>query len=132
VRFDANRLADSRVDVTVAMASVEMIDADVNKALQGRDWLDSERFPQAIFRASDIRQVEQNRYLARGALTIKDVEQQIEVPFMWTEGADTATIVGELTFKRAAFHIGLGEWASTAVVGPDVTVKFSVKLCRSG
>jgi polyisoprenoid-binding protein YceI len=131
VRFDANRLADSLVDVTVVMASADMIDADVNKAIRGLDWFDSARFPQASFHASDIRRVEGNRYLARGALTVKGVAQPIEIPFAWTEEGDTATIAGELTVKRAVFHIGTGEWAPPDVVGPDVTVKFSVRLRRS-
>jgi polyisoprenoid-binding protein YceI len=132
MRFDENRLADSQVDVTVVVASADMIDADVNKAIRGLDWFDSTRFPQAIFHTSDIRRVGDNRYLARGVLTVKGVEQQIEVPFVWTNEVDTATITGELTVKRAAFHIGLGEWASTDVVGPDVTVKFSVRLRKTG
>lgn len=132
VRFDESRLADSQVDVTVVMASADMVDADVNKALRGTDWFDSARFPQAVFHASDIRRVGETRYLARGALTVKGVEQQIEVPVVWTNEADTATIAGELTVKRAAFHIGLGEWGSPEVVGPDVTVKFSVRLRRTG
>ena len=132
VRFDANRLADSLIDVTVVMASADMIDADVNKAIRGLDWFDSARFPQATFHASDIRRVDENRYLARGALTVKGVEQLIEIPFVWTDVGDTATIAGELPVKRAVFHIGLGEWAATDVVGPDVTVKFSVRLRRAG
>jgi polyisoprenoid-binding protein YceI len=132
VRFDANRLADSLVDVTVVMANADMIDADTTKALRGMDWFDSARFPQAMFHASDIRRVEGNRYLARGALTVKGVEQPIEIPFVWSDAGDTATIAGELTVKRAVFHIGLGEWAATDVVGPDVTVKFSVTLRKAG
>lgn len=131
VRFDEHRLADSRIEVTVAVASADMIDVEANKAIRGPDWFDSARFPQAGFRASDVRQVGENRYLARGALTVKGVEQEVEVPFVWMEAVDTATIVGELTVRRAAFHIGLGEWASTDVIGPDVTVKFSVRLRRT-
>jgi polyisoprenoid-binding protein YceI len=131
-RFDERQLAESRADVTVVVASADMIDAEVNRAIRGLDWFDSTRFPQAEFHTSDIRRVGESTYLARGTLTIKGVEQQIEVPFVWTNEADAATITGELTVKRTAFRIGLGEWASTDVVGPDVTVKFRVKLRRTG
>jgi polyisoprenoid-binding protein YceI len=131
VRFDANRLADSLVDVTVVMASADMIDADANKAIQGPDWFDSARFTRAVFHASDIRRVEENRYVARGTLTVKGVEQPIEIPFTWKEAGDAAALAGELTVKRADFHIGLGEWAPPDVVGPDVTVKFSVSLRKA-
>jgi polyisoprenoid-binding protein YceI len=129
--FDANRLADSQVEVTVVTASADMIDPDVNKTIRGPDWFDSARFPRAVLRTSDVRRAEDGRYVARGTLTVKGIEQQVEVPFVWTGDADTATITGELTIKRAAFHIGLGEWASTDVIGPDVTVKFSVRLRRA-
>ena len=127
VRFDENRLADSRIDVTVAVASADMIDADVNKSIREPDWFDIARFPQAGFHASDVRRVGENRYVAHGALTVKGVE----VPFVWTDAVESATMAGELTVKRAAFHIGLGEWASTDVIGPDVTVKFSVRLHKT-
>jgi polyisoprenoid-binding protein YceI len=131
VHFDENRLADSRIDVTVAVVSADMIDADVNKSIRGPDWFDSARFPQAGFHASDVRRVGENRYLARGALTVKGVEQQVEVPFVWTDAVESATMAGELSVRRAAFHIGLGEWASTDIIGPDVTVKFSVRLRKT-
>jgi polyisoprenoid-binding protein YceI len=130
-RFDANRLADSQVEVTVVTASADMIDPDVNKTIRGPDWFDSARFPRAVFRASDVRRAQDGRYVARGTLTVKGIEQPVEIPFVWTTDADTATIAGELTLKRASFRIGLGEWASTEVVGPDVTVKFSVRLRRT-
>jgi polyisoprenoid-binding protein YceI len=131
VRFDVDRLADSMVDVTVVMASAEMIDSDVSMAIRGQDWFDSVRFPRALFHATDVRRVEGNRYVVRGVLTVKGVPQQIEIPLVWRDDGDTATITGELTIKRTAFHIGLGEWASTDVVGPDVTVKFSMRLRRT-
>jgi polyisoprenoid-binding protein YceI len=131
VRFDASRLADSLVDVSIVTASADMIDPDVNKTIRGPDWFDSTRFPRAVFHASDIRLVEGSRYVARGTLTVKGIEQPVEIPFVWTSEADHATIIGELTLKRAAFRIGLGEWTSTEVVGPDVTVKFNVRLRRS-
>lgn len=131
-RFDANRLADSQVEVTVVTASADMIDPDVNKTIRGPDWFDSARFPQAVFRASDVRRIEDGRYVARGMLTVKGIAQEVEVPFVLKGEADAATIAGELTLKRAVFHIGLGEWGSTDVIGPDVTVKFSIRLRRTG
>jgi polyisoprenoid-binding protein YceI len=131
VHFDETQLADSRIDVIVDVVSADMIDADVNKSIRGPDWFDSARFAQAAFHTNDVRRVGVNRYLARGALTVKGVEQQVEVPFAWTDANENATMTGELTVKRAAFHIGLGEWASTDVIGPDVTVKFSVKLHKA-
>ena len=53
VRFDENRLTDSRIDVTVAVGTADMIDSEVNKSIRGPDWFDSARFPQAEFHEDD-------------------------------------------------------------------------------
>jgi polyisoprenoid-binding protein YceI len=128
VRFDPDKLTESRIDVTVAVTSADMSSADVNNAIRGPEWFDFQRFPQAEFHATDIRRTDANRYLARGALSLKGVRQPIEVPFLWTGNTDDATMEGEVTVKRVAFGIGVGEWAATNVIGADVKVKFRIRL----
>jgi len=39
---------------------------------------------------------------------------------------------GEFVVKRGAFGIGTGEWASTSVIGADVTIRFSVRMHKVG
>ncbi|MGH8802032.1 MAG: YceI family protein, partial [Casimicrobiaceae bacterium] len=77
---------------------------------------------------SSVRSLGLNRYVATGMLRLKGVEQPVEVPFAWTDAGDGATMEGRFTIKRAPYGIGVGEWASTKVIGPDVTVKFSITL----
>ena len=50
----------------------------------------------------------------------------------WAETGDAAKMDGEFVVKRGAFGIGTGEWASTSVIGADVTIKFSVRLRKVG
>jgi len=59
------------------------------------------------------------------------VQQVVEVPFTWTPAVDGASMEGEFTVKRGLFGIGTGEWAATDVIGPDVTVKFRVRLRKA-
>ena len=132
LRFDPDKLAGSRLDVTVRVTSADMNVADVNKEIRGKDWFDYAAFPQAEFRSTELRRIEGNRYVARGILLLKGVKQPVEVPFSWTASADGAVMEGELTVKRRAFGIGTGEWAATDVIGADVKVKFRVKLRRAG
>jgi hypothetical protein len=73
VRFDEHRLADSRIDATVAVASADMIDVDANNAIRGPDWFDSARFPRAGFHASDVRQVGEHRRRAGRTCTFRSV-----------------------------------------------------------
>ena len=132
LHFDPEQPANSRLDVTIRVASADRASADINKAIAGAEWFDFARHQQAEFHATDIRRSPTNpqagRYLARGTLALKDAQQPVEVPFMWSPSTDGATMEGEFTVKRASFGIGTGEWAAPDVIGPDVIVKFRVRL----
>jgi polyisoprenoid-binding protein YceI len=132
MRFDADKAAESRLDVTITTSSADMNIAAANKAISGAEWFDFARFPQAEFHATDVRRTDASRYLARGMLSLKGVQQPVEVPFTWTETGDAARMEGEFVVKRSAFGIGTGEWAATNVIGADVKVKFSVRLRKLG
>jgi polyisoprenoid-binding protein YceI len=132
VRFDPDRLAESRIDVSIAVPSADMSSDEINKAIAGPDWFDAKRFPVAEFHSAEVRSAGANRFVATGTLKVKGVARAIELPFSWQREGDTATLRGELTFDRGTFGIGLGEWASTAVIGAGVKVRFSVRLRRRG
>ena len=127
LRFDPEKPAGSRLDVTIKVTSADMNIPDVNKEIRGKDWFDYARFPRAEFHSTDLRR-EGKRYVARGTLTLKGVKQPVEVPFTWTPAGGGAAMEGEFTLKRNAFGIGLGEWKATDTIGADVKVRFKVKL----
>jgi len=132
LRFDPDKPAEGQLDVTIKIASADMASADINKAIAGPEWFDFARHPQATFQATDIRRADGNRYLARGMLVLKGIQRPVEVPFTWNAAADAATMEGEFTVPRGAFGIGTGEWVATNVIGPDVKVKFRVRLRKTG
>jgi len=132
IRFDAGKPEGGQIDVTIRTASADMSSADINKAIGGPEWFDFARYPQAAFHAAEIRRVDGNRFVARGTLSLKGVQQAVEVPFVWTDAADAATMEGELTLQRAAFGIGTGEWTATNVIGADVKIRFRLKLRKAG
>lgn len=130
--FDPDKPAGGRLDVSIRVASADMANASINKAIAGMDWFDFARYQQAQFHAKDIRRLPgdaaASRYLARGTLSLKGVQRPVEVPFTWTAAGSAATLDGQFTTQRAAFGIGTGEWAATDDIGADVTVKFHVQL----
>lgn len=135
VSLDPADLAAARIEVSIAVTSADMGNTDVNQAIRGAEWFDFSRFPQAHFQATGLQRspaqggdADSPRYVARGTLQLKGVQQAVEVPFVWREVAGAATMEGELTLRRSVFGIGLGEWASTRVIGPDVRVRFNLRL----
>ena len=130
LRFDPDRPAGGRLDVTIKVTSADMGVPDVDKEIRNKDWFDYAGFPQAEFHSTDLRR-DGKGYTARGTLMLKGVKQAVEVPFTWTASGDGATMEGELTLKRGDFGIGLGEWKATDTIGADVKVKFKVKLRKA-
>ena len=130
--FDPDQPAGSRLDVTIKVPSADMANADINKAIAGPEWFDFTRHPQATFHATDFSRTGSGRYLAKGTLTLKGTQRPVEVPFTWNAIADSATMEGELTVQRSAFNIGTGEWIATNVIGPDVKIRFRVRLRKTG
>ncbi len=59
----------SRVDVIVAIASLDSNDARWNERLRSPEWLDARRYPQMIFHSSNI-QLTDDRAVATGELTL--------------------------------------------------------------
>ena len=108
LRLDPDKPAGGSLDDAIKVTSADMSSGDVNKAIRGPEWFDFMKFPEAQFHAGDIRRAEGNRYLARGTLSLKGVQQPIEVPFTWTGAGDGATMEGEFTVKRGTFGIGTG------------------------
>ncbi|HUL66010.1 MAG TPA: YceI family protein [Burkholderiaceae bacterium] len=132
LRLDPENAAAGSLEVTVKVASADMNISDVNKEIANKGWFDYAGFPQAEFRSTDMRRVGGDRYAARGTLSLKGSKQAVEVPFTFAGSASGATMEGELTLKRSAFGIGMGEWAATDTIGADVKVKFKVKLVKAG
>jgi polyisoprenoid-binding protein YceI len=131
-RFEPDKPEGAKLEVTVKVTSADMKSGDVNREIRGPEWFDYARFPNAEFRADDIRRVAPGRYLARGQLSLKGVKKELEVPFTWQQSADAATIQGELNIERLQFGIGTGEWANGSTIGLGVRVKFNVRLRKEG
>lgn len=132
LRFDPLRPAGSSLDVIIQVASADMASTDINTAIAGIEWFDFAGHPRAEYHATDIRPVptapQSNRFVARGTLKLKGVQQPVELGFSWSAEAGGVTMEGEFIAKRGRFGIGSGEWARTDVIGPDVVVKFRVRL----
>ena len=132
MRFDPDKPEAGKLDVTIQITSADMDSSDVNKAIRGPEWFDFAGHPRAEFHSSEIRRAEGGRYVARGTLSVKGMQQPVEVPFAWRGSADGASMEGELTVKRGAFGIGTGEWSATNTIGADVKIRFRVKLRKAG
>jgi polyisoprenoid-binding protein YceI len=129
--FDPKALAASKAVVTIDVGSAATGDADRDQAMPTADWFAAQRFPQATFVTTSIKDLGGGRYLANGDLAIRGVHKAAVLPFTLAISGDTARMNGALQLNRTAFGIGQGRWSTGAVVDTSVTVTVSLTAHRA-
>ena len=122
IRFDPAKLADSRFDVRIALASASTNNDERDGLLKGEDFFATGKWAEARFVAEKFRALGGNRYAADGNLSLRGVSQPVTLTFTWTPGAKPV-LVGEATLKRLDFGVGGGDWTDTSTIANEVKVK---------
>ena len=128
IRFAPDALADSRFEVDIDLASVDSRNAERDEMLADPAFFDSAATPGARYVAERFTLLDDGRYRAEGALTLRGVTQAVPLVFSWAQKAGAARLQGEATLDRLAFKVGEGEWADTEVIAREVRVLTSLDL----
>ena len=121
ISYDATKLAASKFDVTVDLASVKTGDSDRDSALPGPDFFDVSKYPQAHFVTTAFHQ-QGSQVVADGMLTLRGVSKPVSLTVTFKPQGSGATLDVTGTVKRMDFGVGSGQYADTSVIGPDVKV----------
>lgn len=127
IRFDPTKLATSRFDVRIQLASANTRNDERDQMLHSSEFFDSARQPEARFIATRFRALGGNRYAADGTLSLHGVSKPVALSFTWTAGAKPV-LSGEATLKRLDFGVGMGDWADTELLPNQVKVKTRLAL----
>ncbi|MFN1834684.1 YceI family protein [Balneola sp. MJW-20] len=136
VNFDPNNLEESMIDVQIMVNSIDTKNEKRDGHLKSADFFNASEYPMMTFKSTEIRSVGNNKFVAVGDLQIKDVSREIELPFTllgvqdnpMAEGKLVAGITSEMMIDRTEFDVGVGDWASDAVIGDEVTVNLNLEL----
>jgi polyisoprenoid-binding protein YceI len=138
IAFDPEDLAGSRIEVVIDATSITTGHKDRDLALRSPAFFDVAQFPTARFVSQEIVATGENRYDAKGELTIRDVTQPVVLPFSLAiepaaggTGAE-ARAEGELAISRLAYGVGQGEWAATATVADEVKIRIAIVATSTG
>lgn len=121
ISYDAAKLASSKFDVTVDLASAKTGDNDRDSALPGQDFFNVAKYPQAHFVTTAFHQ-QGNQVVADGQLTLRGVTKPVSLNVVFKPQGNGATLDVSGTVKRLDFGVGAGQYADTSVIGPDVKV----------
>ncbi|HEY9397325.1 MAG TPA: YceI family protein [Burkholderiales bacterium] len=126
VSFDPARPEAGRALIEVQVASVDAGNRDANDEVKSKGWFNVREFPTANFvaDAGGVRSLGDNRFEARGKMSIKGKTRDVVVPFQYKADGANAVLEGSIPIQRTQYGIGAGAWADTSVVADEVPIKF--------
>ncbi len=129
VLFDADNLEQSSARLVIDTTSFDIGMSDFNKEVAKPEWLDSKNHPEAVFEASGLTSLGDDRYEVTGNLTLKG--KTVELTTQLTAQASDAGLrfSGEWPLKRQDFDIGGSGW--DGVVEDTVVVRFTLVQATS-
>ncbi len=84
--IDETTPADSKVDLSIDVTSIETGSADRDGHLKSGDFFDAETYPTITFTSTDVKR-DGSDWTITGDLTIKDVTKSVTIPFELTGSA---------------------------------------------
>ena len=136
IAFDPAHLDQSKVTVSIDVASATTQDAERDRNLGESDWFNTGAFPKATYTSRTFRKLEDGRYEAEGDLTIRD--KTLPITFLFTlaiaqtpDDKERAVMDASLVLKRLDFNLGLGEWKDPTVIENDVPVSLHIVAERA-
>jgi len=134
----AEQPLDSRVEVTVDLASIDTRDANRDAHLRSADFFDVDRNPTMTFRSTGLRQVGEDRYDLDGDLTIAGVTRPLTLQVTFEGlavdpwGNERAGFSATGRINREAFGLTWNQALETGglLVGKDVDLEIEAELVR--
>lgn len=137
VELDPAQPDTGRVSVEIDTDSITTGHKDRDGALRSSSFFETGTWPTATFETDRIIASGDGTYEASGKLTIRDVTEEVTLPFTLEVGPDPedpsrqrATASGDLTISRLAYGVGQGDFASTSTVGDEVDIHIEIDAVR--
>ncbi len=141
LNFDAESPENTTFEVKIAVASVNTGVERRDNHLRSADWFETDKYPHMTFKSTSVKRTGANEFLAVGDLTIKETTKQVELPITILGIKDIPATMQEMMggVKRVAsfegggeidrrdFDVGVGTWAETVIVSPDVKIDIVVE-----
>jgi cytochrome b561/polyisoprenoid-binding protein YceI len=131
IHFDPDDPDSAEISAAIDMNNVSSGQAQVDSALLGKEWFDTQTYPTAGFRARSVKAGSADGdYVIQATITIKDKARDVTLPFKLAVDQGEATVKGETAIKRSEFGIGPAGPVSGMAIGDVVTLRFDLAAKR--
>ena len=136
--IDTETPANSKVDLTIDVTSVDTGNGDRNGHLKSGDFFDTETYPSIRYVSTDVKR-DGDDWTITGDLTIKDVTKSVTIPFEQTGSAvdpfgnTRVGFEGETTVNRKDFGLTWNAALETGgvLVSDKVKLEFDISAIKS-
>ena len=130
ITVDNSKPADSSVNVTIPLSSINTNVKALDEHLLKPDFFDAEKYPTITFKSTKVQPNGKNKYKITGNLTIKDITKPVVLDAVLNKQAEhpmtKAQSIGfnaTTSFDRSAFGVG----AYVPNVGDKITVNITTE-----
>jgi len=138
--LDEANVANSRVEASIEVASIDTREADRDAHLKSADFLDVEKYPTLSFRSGRINKVREGELTVEGDLTIHGVTRKVifdvEGPTPPTKdpwGNERVAVSASAKISRKDFGLTWNAALETGgiLVGDEVTISLDVEFLKA-
>ena len=130
ISVDNAKPADSSVNVTIPLSSLNTNVAALDEHLKNADFFDAVKYPNITFKSTKVQALGKNKYKITGNLTVKDVTKPVVLDAVLNKQGEhpmtKAQSIGfnaTTSFNRSAFGVG----AYVPNVGDKITVNITTE-----
>lgn len=129
INFDPNSLSKNNVEIEIDTTSVDLSFQEALQTLKNQNWLATESFPKAVFKADNfIAMPGKNNFTAKGTLKVKDKTIPTTLNFNLKAINDRyAHAIGTTIVKRTDFEIGDKNISKANGVEDQVIINFEIQ-----
>lgn len=126
VHFDKEDLANSKLEFTVKVSSINTGNTMKDKKAQTSEWFDAAKYPNIKYKSTKIGEYK-GVYYVYGDLTIKGVTKEYKVPMNVEVKENGMVLTGSFTVKRSDFKVG----KPSQTVPDGMRVTYSIPVAKS-
>ncbi|MGE8653141.1 YceI family protein [Acinetobacter gandensis] len=130
INVDNAKPANSSVNVTIPLASLNTNVKALDDHLKTADFFDAEKYPNITFKSTKVQAISKNKYKITGNLTVKNVTKPVVLDAVLNKQAvhpmtkaETVGFNATTSFDRSAFGVG----AYVPNVGDKITVNITTE-----
>jgi polyisoprenoid-binding protein YceI len=131
--FDPNKIENTRLEAIIDMRSIDVNNSAFAATLAGKAWLNTQNFPQAVFRSLSVEKIDEQQLMVKGELTFLGLTKDLTMDVTLNGAGNnpltrqyTLGFTANLRFKRSDF--GLKKFIP--LVGDEVNIEIYSEFQR--